>query len=130
MIILNSWWINAANTQAMAMIDTRNQALAYHPTDASKTHHSINEARDAGTLTGQIDPTPYTPPEPISEPTPKENRASAYTAECDPILVQIYGYELEKEITKSTAKDATIAALKTLWKSTRDAIRARYPDEG
>lgn len=72
----------------------------------------------------------YYPPEPIPEPTPKEKRASAYEQECDPILVQIYGYELEKEITKSTAKDATIAELKTLWKSTRDAIRARYPDEG
>jgi len=93
MIILNSWWTDSANTQAMAIIDTRNQALAYHPTDASKTHHSINKARDGGTLTGQTEPTPYVAPEPMALTEYKQLKIDAIDAKTRSLIMAGFTYD-------------------------------------
>lgn len=119
-------WCDAEQTKAKALVDGR--WLAYHPSDDTKTHYTIVNARNDGVLTGQTTPGDYVAPEQATEPTPQEKRAAAYIAECDPILVQIEGYKLENEITGTNGKDDRITELKALWKQKRDAIRELYPD--
>ena len=81
-----SRWIDTAHTQAMARVG--NHWLSYHPTDDSKTQYSIVDARTAGVLTGQIEPSEYVAPEPIPEPTEAE-LAEAELAERDTAGVDI-----------------------------------------
>lgn len=68
--IIESRWTDAEQTQAVALVGDR--WLAYHPTDDAKTQYSIRDARTAGFLSGQTEPSAYVAPEPIPEPTEAE----------------------------------------------------------
>lgn len=60
--ILESSYIEATNTYAIARIAGDDRWLAYCPSDSSRSHWKIRTAQLDGTLTGKTMPSPYVPP--------------------------------------------------------------------